>query len=239
MHPIQPIILTRIDSTRIPGKAFLPVFQQLSSLQLIIEGIDRLSQIVPEIRVPIIATTDRDCDSSIAHLLPRDNLVLYRGAYSPLERLLDLSDSLPLCWMWRLNADSPFLLIDLLEYGIKQALSAEFDTIDCVTNLYKRTFPYGISLELYNSRSFCQLRELSCKIINREDIAQVQKFIKEEKIINVSCHNIDFPNLLGARLTLDTPEDLASLSRAYLLAKEEGLDNHTSKMIQFVCDVVS
>ena len=204
---ILPVIFARADSTRLPGKVLAPILAQQSVIQHLIEQVNILVKDIGEMDAPIIATTNRVEDNVIAHFAETQGVAVYRGDLLPTSRLCEVAHTNDATWLWRLNADSPMLLFPLIKEAVAM-LRNSADTLKIVTNLIHRTFPYGVSLEM-----FCQkwLQSLYDEELNEEElehITPIRKKLHGSVIGDIEANDIRIPNFNpSVRLTIDEQED--------------------------------
>lgn len=191
------IILARIDSSRFPRKAVTKV----GGKRLIEWSIDALIS-MPEIK-PILATTDRAIDDPLAIIAAQKGIAVFRGDLDNVaERVAGCIQAFEIDSFARINGDSPFLpQKDLLE-----AFSIiEDPSIDFVTNLLPRAFPYGVSIEVMKSSFYlAHLPQLTSAHYREHLTSYFYDHIDQFKV-----HKIKYAqgNDHEVRLVVDTPED--------------------------------
>lgn len=193
------IILCRLDSTRLPGKTLM----EAGGKPLLWHVISRCRQVSVLRQSVVVATSDRSIDDPIAAYCRRQNLFCYRGRLDDVaHRALSCARACEFDYFFRVNADSPFVDPGLLGAA---AEAASGESLDFVTNLKPRTYPYGVSAELLRTTTFeSAYRQFS----------QPGHF---EHMTQYYYENLDrfrWRNLLNpapadphTRLTIDTPED--------------------------------
>lgn len=210
MRPlIIPVILARMDSTRLPGKVIRPILNGESVLEVIVDSVASLrSDTRHDIRQPILATTSRACDDVISDSAPVNGLEIERGDLLPLRRLHAIAKRYPGAWLWRLNADSPIILNSLVSKGI-DAVSGK-DDLDAVTNIGERSFPYGVSLELFRCDFIASLN-LSClNTATLEHVSPILGSIPHNRWKNITTDTLSIGTYdADVRLTIDTEDDEA------------------------------
>jgi len=197
------IIVARTDSQRFPGKVLHPLL-----------GRPMLSHVAQrclqaralEGRV-FVATTSRPIDHPIARLAASEGLGVYRGETENVaRRLLECAQSAGWDGFFRVNGDSPCLDSALLDQA---AEAFEILEPDLVTNLYPRSFPYGISVELLRTSAYAQ----ACRRFDRPDLREHATLFYYENAAEFRIHNIPNPDPdrggPSLRLTVDTADDVA------------------------------
>lgn len=140
------IILSRLDSSRLPGKALVEICGRCL-LEWCIESLK-----YDEFYKVIIATTTRKIDDPIVEVAIKNNLPYFRGETNNVaQRILDTAKFFNLKYFARINGDSPFIRRKLIKLGFEKI---EEPNYDFVTNLVPRRFPYGISVEVFNTDIF-------------------------------------------------------------------------------------
>ena len=199
------IVLSRYDSSRLPGKALADVCGK----PLLWYSVER-ARSVPclEGRI-VIATSDRAVDDPIAEFAESEGLMLYRGSAEDVAgRFLGAAKKANLDAVARINADCPLSDTDLIERGCR---AIEEDGIEFVTNMHPRTFPYGIVLELFRTDAFAA---------GYKNMSEADHFEHVTKYFYDTLEGRDYSNLirqdgegdatemLKYRLTVDLPEHL-------------------------------
>lgn len=193
------IIQARMSSRRLPGKVLI----DLNGQPVIDHVIARVREVMP--REKIMVATSRDpSDDALADYLEKSRIKVFRGPLENVFRRFQLClKEHPADWFLRICADSPLLSADLLRHLLDYQ---HRDDIDLVTNVFPRTFPVGLSLEMLRAKTFSAIDSKSLSAEEQEHLTKVyydnpQKF----RIANVEARN---PGLAAMNFSLDTPEDL-------------------------------
>ena len=151
-----------------------------------------------------MATSTFPVDDPIADFCREHNVRLFRGSHDNVaSRLLACAQQNGFDWMMRVNADSPYIDRTLIEYawGI-----AEPSAYDMVTNLYPRSYPYGVSVELIKTKLFADsYRKMNSPNHREHPTSYFYKNMERFKYYNIVRKG---DNLNHLRLTIDTKEDL-------------------------------
>ncbi len=148
MSALGAIILCRMDSSRLPGKA-LRTTSGVCLLDLVIERCRSLHELRDHL---VVATTARDVDRPLLEHARERGVRVFRGSTTDVAgRALACARQFGLEGFLRINADSPFLHGPLLREGISVWRR---QNLDLVTNLVPRSYPYGVSLELIRTEAF-------------------------------------------------------------------------------------
>ena len=203
------IVVARLDSSRLPGKALIAV----RGRPLIDYVIER-ARAVHGFTDLVLATTDRAIDAPLCEYAAANNVPVFRGDYQNIaRRMLDCATQRGSDYFLRLNGDSPFLDPALVDRGIRLALVTG---ADFVTNLIGRTFPYGISVEVINTCCYSALYPRLTSHDDREHMTRYLYLHMDE--FRVQHFESDTPELAHARLVVDTEPDLARFKNlAHLL----------------------
>jgi len=207
---IAAIILTRLDSKRFPEKAL----KKLGGIKLLEHPIRAL--IGGGIFQPIIATSSRKTDDPLENLAKKYEIPIFRGELENVSRrIIDCLKFYKISEFARINGDSPFVRIDLLEKGYNLLKENNYDF---VTNLYPRTFPYGISVEIFNANFYIKKMMNITDPLDREHATSYfYKNINQFKYKNISMDNKQ--NNQDIRLTIDIPKDLEHIQAMINLDK--------------------
>lgn len=195
------IILARIDSRRLPGKAL----RDLCGKPLIRWAIDTCREL-DGIDVVVLATTDRTTDDALADYARSIELPCFRGDCDDVAgRFLAAMEEYKLEGALRFNGDSPLNRKRLLASAVATFREGG---LDLVSNVPERTFPYGISAEVVGLDAMrMAVAAMACDDASRE---HVTKYFYDHPTL-VRSHLIRAPDtsLAGARLAIDDAKDLA------------------------------
>lgn len=193
------IIPCRLDSVRLPGKVLMPV----QGKALLWYLIARCRQVDLPGDYILVASTDRTIDEPIERFCHTEGITLFRGAVEDVAgRMLACANEAGLDYFVRANADSPFLDPALINKACQVVTRRGYQF---VTNLYPRSFPYGVSVELVQTSMFQSAYQQMHKPSHFEHVTQYLY----ENITQFDYHNIthDGPDLSRLRLTVDTEAD--------------------------------
>jgi spore coat polysaccharide biosynthesis protein SpsF (cytidylyltransferase family) len=196
------IIVCRLDSRRLPGK----VLKEIQKKPLLWYVFSKCRQIREVKGNTIIATTSRKVDDPIEHYCREKNIRVFRGATKDVAARV-LNCALANRWEYfiRVNADSPFLEPSLVSRALYIAKSLNYEI---VTNLYPRSFPYGVSIELFRTDVF----QSGYKLMNAPDhFEHVTRFFYQN-IHRFHYYNItrEGNNLSGIHMTIDNVKDFCT-----------------------------
>lgn len=204
---IGAVVLTRLDSSRLPGKALANV----NGRPLLWYCLERLkrSRLLDSI---VIATTDRPVDGPINDYARRDGFQVFRGSsHDVARRFLKAGISYDFDAIARINADCPLLDVCLLDRACKIMRENNFDV---VTNILPRSFPFGIVVEIVRTKVFLQGYRRMSKSTDFEHVTK--HFYEQEKIYRIKNIINQYKGerrMLDYRFTVDTLDQLQAFRR--------------------------
>jgi len=207
---VAAVILARLDSSRLPGKALLPV----AGIPLILRVYRRLMSQLEHLPI-VLATTDRPCDSPLAEVFEAHGGRVYRGGAEEVQnvakRFIEAAKSVGADYALRINGDSPFPSYELLTSALPFIKAGQSDLI---TNLLPRTYPYGISLEVVRVSSLDKHLPLLSDS-EKEHVTAV--FYAHPDSFQITAVPPSPWEPCPHRLTVDEPGDLALMERIFAL----------------------
>jgi spore coat polysaccharide biosynthesis protein SpsF len=142
------IVAARTSSTRLPGKALLP----LHGLPMVVFLLRRLRGVKRANLV--LATTDLPADDQLADAILAEGVPVFRGADADVvARYVGAARQLGFDTIARVTADCPLLDAELVDGCIDQA--AGFGHFDLATT--KGKFPVGLDVEIYRAELMAAL----------------------------------------------------------------------------------
>lgn len=161
--PNQPrfgvIVAARSGSTRLPGKALLP----LDGVPMIVFLLRRIRPSMQADAI-IFATTDLPEDDKLASIVAKEGFEVFRGANQDVvARYVTAAQHYGLDYIVRITGDCPFVDSESLDYCISKCKN--FDKFDIAST--KRHFPVGIDYEIFKSDILYSLHE-SKKLTSEE-----------------------------------------------------------------------
>ena len=165
------IILTRTDSRRLKNKALRFVHKKKRLTDIIFENVLKAFSKKFEI---ILSTTKRDIDNRLIRHTKKNykNIKTFRGNNSNVaKRFLKTMEKFNLDYAVRVNGDSPFLDMKIIEKNLTFLNKKKYDII---TNVYRRKYPKGQSVEII---SYKVLKKYISKIsLSKIDAENVTSF---------------------------------------------------------------
>ena len=201
------IIQARYSSARLPGK----ILRELSGKPLLAWTLQRLklSSLCSEV---VIATSLDPSDDLTEDFCTRSGVRCFRGSLENVaKRLLEVASMFQVNGFVRISGDSPIIDPRLVDQAIDKF---KLEGCDLVTNVQRRTFPKGQSVEVLNVDRFRRVVE---SLLDPHDQEHVTSFYyKNPEIFRIS--NFESGADLGdLQLSVDTEEDFAIMK--HLMAR--------------------
>lgn len=193
------MILARLSSKRLPGKALMEVNEK-KILSYIIE---RLERVVSRKEI-VLATSVETSDDLLVEFARQEAIYCYRGDMENVAQRFYHAASL---FNWdfavRINGDNVFVDIGLLSKMLEFTAENKYDFI---SNVKGRTFPKGMSIEIVR---LCHYRKLLPEIYRNAAYREhVMLYMYENEKQNYHfVINTTLPGAAGLQLALDTKED--------------------------------
>lgn len=141
------ILYSRFSSSRLPGKA-LKAINNETLMGVLIKKIQKET----EFRI-ILATSNDSSDDLLVRVAEDLGIDCFRGSLNNVaDRTINCIKAYSIKSFARINGDSPFFQADLIKKGFN---ILKTQNLDFVTNLYPRSYPYGIAVEVFNANFFC------------------------------------------------------------------------------------
>jgi spore coat polysaccharide biosynthesis protein SpsF len=196
-------VQARMSSERFPGKILAPFNGQ----PLIKSLLDNMQKIVNKNKVIVLTSTEISDDPLVAYLTQ----IGYQSFRGSLDNVFDRFQKCLLenqCdYFVRLSADSPLMSKELVSEIISQLKSHDYDF---VSNVFKRKFPRGQSVEIAKSKTFLGINSETLSAHERE---HVMPYFYSNKG-NYKTLVIDSVDDLGeVNFCVDTLEDLRELQK--------------------------
>ena len=204
------IIQARLDSKRLYGKV-LKKIQNRPILKIISLRLSKLKTIDNI----VIATTKRKIDNKISEFCLKNNIKCFRGSLNNvLQRYVDCANFFCENDIIRITGDSPLVDIRILKKMIDIYNSKKYDL---VTNVFPRTFPKGLSIEIFKKQTLIKI--LSSKL-NRTHREHIMTYIyANEK--NFSINNFKSKNnFSNINFSIDTLDDLNKIKNLIKKSKK-------------------
>ena len=218
------IICARCSSKRFPNK----VLKKINGIPLILQVYERVknSKYVDKV---IVATSNISSDDKLKKLCLQKNIECYRGSLNNVfSRFVNIIKIHKADIVIRISADSPFIDSRLIDKSIKIFLSKR---VDIVTNILKRTYPKGQSIEVFNKKIFLRSKKLKLTTYEKEHVSPYFYQNKNKyKIFNFHLKN----DLSKYNLTIDFREDLLLFNKIIKKIKKSNIYYSYQNILKFI-----
>lgn len=201
------MIQVRMRSSRLPGKALMPLGSQ-SALEHVIDRA-KLAETLDSV---IICTTDRPEDAELVQTGERKGVPTFRGSeMNVIKRFLDAAEEHGADVMVRITGDSPLVDPRNIDEAVRHHLETNADYTYCVG------LPVGTAVEVFNTAAL----RLAYRLSEDPDVSEdLTLYLRRPEVFNVSRweppRERHAPELVMA---LNRPED-AEVIRAIFEALE-------------------
>ena len=212
---INAIIQCRMTSDRFPGKVLAP-FKGKPMLHHVLEQIKK-TKVYSSI---ILATSIDKSDDPLTIYAKHIGLKVIRGSQNDvIQRYVVALNSYSCDAFFRICGDSPLLLPHLFDYAASIYKKKQFDII---TNVYPRTYPAGMSVELIKTETFLKIKK---KITNTDEKEHLSRYFYHNSN-NFQIHNIECASSIDPNLSLAVDEvgDIKKIEK-WLLGKKNNYKN--------------
>jgi len=194
---IPALVFSRMDSTRLPGKALL----DLDGVPVLGRVLARLAT-SREIDGIIVCTSTRSIDDPIAKFAIAADVLLIRGdTFDVLDRAKTAAIATKADAIVRISGDSPFIDPSLVDTMVSMHRKAP---CDLTTNVHPRTFPAGMSIEVIDATALGVLDQQALSAEDREHITTY--FYRHADQFKINNHAATSPGR-DVDLALDTEDD--------------------------------
>lgn len=206
------VVFSRLSSRRLPGKALM----DMGGRPLVGRIFDRMRQVDRADKV-ILATSNETSDDALAAFVGKEPGVdVFRGDLNDVSaRTLACMQAFDLDHLVRICGDSPFEVPAMVDELIDLHLQSG---ADITTNVYDRTFPSGLSVEVVSREAYERAYPMMRKA---EDFEHVTYFLYQHahlfEIESVLSDHVG--DLTALNLCVDTAADF---ERASWIAKQLG-----------------
>jgi len=207
---VDAILRVRMGSSRLPGKALLPVLSR-PLLSYVIErilmcrNVDRL----------VVATSTAEEDDAIAALCKVENIPLFRGSQDDvLDRMYQCAKYYDMKIIAHFQADCPLVDPDVTDQVIAFFWMHEND-YDFVSNNHPPTWPEGLEVDIFTIEALQKAWQLASEPFERE---HVTPFIWDQpdrfRVGNVALE--DDSLYQANRWTVDFAEDFELVKQIFV-----------------------
>src|SRR6266852_5431122 len=147
------VVGARTRSSRLPGKALLPV-QGIPMISFLLRRLSRCSG-----GTVILATTELPADDRLAEVARAEGVPVFRGADADVvARYVDAAERFAFDTVVRVTGDCPFVDAGLVDWCLSHA--AKVERFDLATT--KGRFPVGLDVEIYPAHLMARLHMEGC-----------------------------------------------------------------------------
>jgi len=200
---IGAIIQARMTSNRLIGKVLRnlcgkPMLQYLLESTVHCEGIENL----------IVATSTESTDDPIYQFCKTYGVSCKRGSLEDVAgRFAEIIQDLNLDTFVRISGDSPLLDYRLISRAVENFKKGNYDIS---TNVLKRTFPKGQSVEVIRALTFLNAYPLMSSVYEREHVTAYFYARRND----FSIYNFESGNDYGRiQLSVDSQEDMHQIAQ--------------------------
>jgi spore coat polysaccharide biosynthesis protein SpsF len=195
------LVQARTSSLRLPAKVLKP----FGDTHVIGSLLDGLAQ-AKEIDGYVVCTSAQTTDDELVRLVEQKGHCVHRGSlHNVLERLFEAGRVHSADAVVRVSADSPILLPSLIDRAVLAFREGDFDL---VTNVQKRTYPKGQSVEVLSMALLKATLQNSPSEAAREHVTPDLY----DNATHYRIHSIESGSDWGGiRMCVDTQEDYRNL----------------------------
>ena len=212
---INAIIQCRMTSKRFPGKVLAPFL-----------GKPLIDHIVDQVKKTnfcssiILATSTNKADDPLCSYAKQIGLKVVRGPLNDVVQRFALAVNQYRCdAFFRVCGDSPLLLPNLFDHA---ALIYKNKSYDLITNVFPRTYPVGMTVELIKTTTFLEAIEYINSQNEKEHLTRYfYNNFDNFQIYNIECDVTVDQNF---KLAIDEHFDLKKIE-TWLLTKKDKIKN--------------
>lgn len=192
-----------MGSSRLPGKA-TKFISEYPLLEHIVLRIKKIENKIENLSIIIATTVNRE-DDIISEIAEKLNVECFRGHPTDLiDRTSKIINKHKLDTFCRVNGDCPFVDANLILKGYDILKNSNYLL---VTNILKRTFPYGVAVEWVDCKKYLELNN-NVKDVELEHVTMhLYKDLSKNEIYNIE-NDLDYSHL---ELAVDLPADLTRI----------------------------
>ena len=218
-YRVGAIIQARVRSTRLPGKALLPL--PLGGSVTLFEQVlarARRATLVDEV---VVALPDTEADLPLLDLAQRKGIRVVRGSEEDvLSRFHTAAEVFGFTTIVRLTADNPALDPAFVDIAVRAHLAATAD-YTITTGL-----PLGMNIEVISRAALFRAHQKATLPADREHVTPYLRQRPTQFHLQTAPLAVATPQAVQLRLTIDYPTDYALLHLLYsALGADFGLDD--------------
>lgn len=195
-------IQARMSSSRFPGKVLAPLYGKP-----LIKHIIEKAKYVNNIEKVVVLTSSLESDDPLASYLDRIKCDYFRGNLDNVfKRFRSALEPFPCEYFVRICGDSPFINSQLIKDMMTKLYNKDHDII---TNVMRRTFPKGHSVEIIKTKLFLEADETS---LTNEDKEHVFPYFYRNAAQFKICSVDNVTDQSHINYCVDTLQDLERLT---------------------------
>jgi len=201
------IVLARLSSRRLPGKALAEVGDKAMLHRIY----DTLRDFFPDCQL-VVATSEEESDQPIADYCQCHKMNCFRGSlHHVAQRFYDCAIAYDLDYAFRINGDNLFVETTSLQQMIEAVRQDQ--TLDFLSNVKGRTFPFGMSVELMKVRFYGNALQQFAQDKRYQEHVTLYFYERKGEGKRIYFYNDKYPEAEGAHLAIDTSEDFEVAKR--------------------------
>ncbi len=205
------IIQARMGSDRLPNK----ILKKLDEKNTILDYVINQTRKSEKLETVIIATTKLKEDDIIENFCRERNILCFRGSENDLlDRYYQCAKKFSIDPIVRITSDNPVVDPEVIDLAIEKFEKEEFDM---VTTCNLRSYPYGISVEVFSFNALEKSWKESTLPSEREHVVlYMQKENNDFKIFNL----VNPEDLTYINCTVDNDDDYELVRKVIFEIKE-------------------
>lgn len=185
------IIQARIGSTRLPRK----ILKELDVKSTVLDYVIEQTSTSKKIEKIIVATTNLKQDEIIADFCNKKGVSFFRGSDNDvLDRYYQCAKKYSFDTIVRITSDNPLVDPEIIDLAIEKFETGNYDM---VTTCHVRSFPYGISVEVFsfqalkecwkNAKMQSEREHVITYMHNKNQNFKIFNLINEENLTYINC----------------------------------------------------
>ena len=183
------LIFARARSKRLPNKCYLKIKGEVIIERLINKAV--LAGIKKK-DIFLCTSDDESCEKLSQIARDKDINVLFGSEDFPIQRICNSSAIEKLekySNIVRICGDSPLYSFNLVKRAYYKYTS-NFKDFFCITNIRKRNFPNGLSIELYSFKNLYEMLKLNTNLQEEEHMSELIKYSKMRVVDIITNKNL-------------------------------------------------
>lgn len=205
------LVQARMSSSRFPGKVLAP----MGGCPMIAHVLGRLAECSEHSRVLLVTSDDPTDDPLADYVEGRLGVEVFRGSLDDVvKRFQSALVQYPTEWFVRICGDSPALDPGLLEWMLARLTP----DVDLMSNVVRRTFPPGQSIEILRTSRFLAIDSATLAADEQEHLTLC--YYRHPEDYRISAVESADAELTKRRQVVDTIEDMHNLTHIMAVKPE-------------------